>query len=212
VAGVAPVRPRRIRFPPRGSTTRNLLAAALVALLGPGCVGTPNPTVPGPVLTPSRGTSAWPVEGENRPGLWIRFSVYAAPRSERDLLQGLRLIIQHGNRAEVITGEAFRPVRGGGALHQTAYLYTPPDGVLFLTLQLEIAGRRLFPDTERIELNDDCWHMLDYRVRGAAEAGQPPPPPYPRTVFLTPALSSDPPLYLEVFLSGNCFRNPLPPF
>jgi hypothetical protein len=53
--------------------------------------------------------------------------------------------------------------------------------------------------------------MVSYRVRGELPAGAiPPPPPYPRTVFLTPALSGDAPLFLEVFVSVNCFRNPLP--
>jgi hypothetical protein len=96
--------------------------------------------------------------------------------------------------------------------HQTRYLYTPGSGTLFLTLELRTArGRSYFPDTHRIELNDDCWQMVSYRIREELPAGGPPPPPYPRTVFLTPALSGDTPLFLEVFASGNCFRNPLPP-
>ena len=100
---------------------------------------------------------------------------------------------------------------GAGESHQTRFLYTPTSGVLFVTLQLRTASRWFFADTQRIELNDDCWHMLSYRVRGPIAADLPVPPPHPRTVFLTPALSGDPPVYLEAFLSGNCFRNPLPP-
>lgn len=111
----------------------------------------------------------------------------------------------------MITGAAFAPLAGAPHIHQTRYLYTPTSGVLFVALHLSTARTQFFPDTQRIELNDDCWHMLNYRVRGPIAPGSPTPPPYPRTVFLSPALSSDPPLYLEVFLSGNCFRNPLPP-
>lgn len=189
-------------------------AAAWALLLYAGCASTspPGPAAPqAPILTQSSGTSHWPVEGETQPGLWIRLEPYNVPVPARELVDSLRITVEHGSRTQVVTGAAFFPMVGAGEAHQTRYLYTPTSGVLFVTLQLRSAGRWFFPDTQRIELNDDCWHWLSYRVRGPMQPEHPVPPPYPRTVFLTPALSLDPPLLLEVSLSGNCFRNPLPP-
>lgn len=184
------------------------------ALLVPGCVSIPQPedaAPPSPILTQSTGTSYWPVEGETRPGIWVRFEPVDAHVPAGALLDSLRIVIDHGGRTQVLSGADFAPLVGGGSTHQTRYYYTPTSGVLFVTLHLRSAGRQYFPDTQRIELNDDCWHMLIYRVRGALDSDLPHPPPYPRTTFLTAALSSDPPLYLDVLLSGNCFRHPLPP-
>ena len=187
-------------------------AALCAALLCFGCASTPDAdgTAPAtPILTPSSRISHWPVVGEARPGIWFRFEASNAPLPTRELIDSLRIVVDHGSRTQVITGAAFSPLVGAGETHQTRYFYTPTSGVLFLTLQLGSGGRRFFPDTQRIKLNDDCWHMLSYRVRGPVASDL--PPPYPRTVFLSAALSADPPLYLEVFLTGNCFRNPLPP-
>ena len=151
------------------------------------------------------------MEGETRPGLWIRIEPSNVQLPTRELIDSLRITVEHGSRSQVVTGAAFSPMVGAGDSHQTRYLYTPTSGVLFVTVHLRAAGRSFFPDTERIELDDDCWHMLSYRVRGPVASDQPLPPPYPRTVFLTPALSPGVPVFLEVFRSGNCFRNPLPP-
>lgn len=191
--------------------TSSILCAALLCF---GCALPPHPREPAPaapILTESSRVSHWPVEGETRPGLWFRFETLGAPRPASALLDGLQIQVDHGDRTQVITGAAFSPMVGAGDSHQTRYLYTPASGTLFVTLHLHAAGRPFFPDTQRIELNDDCWNMLSYRVRGLIASDPPPPPPYPRTIFLTPALASDPPLFLEVFVSGNCFRNPLPP-
>jgi hypothetical protein len=122
----------------------------------------------------------------------------------------LRIVVDHGARTQVITGAAFAEMVGAPGMRQTRYMYVPRNCPLFLTLELGRPGRALFPDTHRIELNDDCWHMITYRVRGPLPPG-PPPPPWPRTVFLSAALSPDPALFLDVYTSGNCFRNPLPP-
>jgi hypothetical protein len=185
-------------------------AGLCAALLCAGCAALPAGES-APILTPSARESHWPVEGETRPGIWFRLDPSGAPASTPDLLDGLRILIDHGHRTQVLTGAAFSPLVGSRAMQQTRYLYTPTSGTLFVTLQLTARGRDLFPDTQRIELNDDCWHILTWRVRGPLPSGPPPPPPYPRTSFLSASLSGDPPLYLDVFISGNCFRNPLPP-
>lgn len=193
---------------------RRVAGTMCAALLCAGCASTPPAsasTSEPPILTQSSGTSHWPVEGETRPGLWIRIEPHNAPFPVGELINNLRITVEHGSRSQVVTGAAFSPMAGAGDSHQTRYLYAPTSGVLFVTLQLRRGGRELFPDTQRIELNDDCWHWLSYRVRGSMQPEHPVPPPYPRTVFLTPALSPDPPLLLEVHLSGNCFTNPLPP-
>ncbi|HUF65056.1 MAG TPA: hypothetical protein VMM17_03685 [Gemmatimonadaceae bacterium] len=193
---------------------RRSVAGVLSAVVLYGCASSPQVSVATsepPILAQSSVTSHWPVEGETRPGLWIRIEPYGAPVAVRELIDSLRITVEHGSRSQVVTGAAFSPVEGAGDSHQTRYLYTPTSGMLFVTLQLRTAGRWFFPDTQRIELNDDCWHWLSYRVRGSMQPAHSVPPPYPRTVFLTPALSADPPLFLEVQLSGNCFRNPLPP-
>lgn len=199
----------------RGAAVPPRAAVALCAvLLGAACASAPAVSTASserPILTQSSGTAHWPVEGETWPGLWIRLEPYNAPLPVRQLVDSLRITVEHESRRQVVTGAAFAPMVGAGDSHQTRYLYTPTAGVLFVTLELRTAGRWFFPDTQRIDLNDDCWHLLSYRVRGSMQPEHPVPPPYPRTVFLTPALSSDPPLLLEVHLSGNCFRNPLPP-
>lgn len=180
-----------------------------------GCAGAPRAGEPSrtPILTPSDRLGHWPLEGETRPGVWIRFDPAVAPVTVDELMSGVRITVEHAGRTQVITGAAFTSMAGVSDGHQTRYLYTPTSGTLFLTLELLMAsGRPYSPDTHRIELNDDCWHMVAYRVREELPAGgPPPPPPYPRTVYLTPALSGDAPLFLDVFASGNCFRNPLPP-
>lgn len=191
--------------------TIRAVAGVCAGLLCMGCATIPHTTGAAPILTESSGVSHWPVEGETRPGMWIRFEPAGASLRTGELIDSLRIIVDHGGRSQVITGAAFSPMEGAGDSHQTRYLYTPVSGVLFVTLQLRATGRWFFPDTQRIELNGDCWNMLSYRVRGPMPSGPPTPPPYPRTAFLSAALSSDPPLYLDVFLSGNCFRNPLPP-
>jgi hypothetical protein len=189
--------------------------ASWVAVVCAACAGAPRAgeTADTPILVQSERVSHWPVEGETRPGIWIRFDPVIGTASMEELMAGLRLLVEHGARTQVLTGTAFTPMVGVSDGRQTRYLYTPTAGTLFLTLELRTAwGRSYFPDTQRIELNDDCWHMVSYRVRGELPGGSPPsPPPYPRTVFLTPALSGDAPVFLEVFTSGNCFRNPLPP-
>jgi hypothetical protein len=166
-----------------------------------------------PILTQSERVSHWPVEGETRPGLWFRFDPTVAPVALDDVVGGLRIVVEHEGTNQVLTDAAFAAMVGAAGGRQTRYLYTPTSGTLFVTLELRTrTGRSYFPDTQRIELNDDCWHMVSYRVRGEPPADWlPTPPPHPRTVFLTPALSGDPPLFLDVFVSGNCFRNPLPP-
>ena len=189
-------------------------AGICAGLLCLGCASTPrtgSAAPAAPILTQSSRISHWPVEGETRPGIWIRLEPFDAPLPTGERIDSLRIVVDHGNRTQVITSAAFSPLVGALDTYQTRYLYTPTSGVLFVTLQLGTARRRFFPDTQRIELNDDCWHMLSYRVRGPIPSDAPRPPPYPRTAFLTAALSSDPPLYLDVFRSGNCFRTPLPP-
>jgi hypothetical protein len=202
-------RPAAVPQPP---LVPRLGVALCAGLLCVGCAGArAGAPAPGaPILTQSARESHWPVEGETRPGIWFRFSTTGDAPSP--LPDDLRIVVDHGDRTQVMTGAAFSPLVGSTSMHQTRYLYTPASGVLFVTLALSTAGRQYFPDTQRIELNDDCWHMVTYRVRGAVASDPPPPPPYPRTTYLTPALSGDRPLYLEVHLSGNCFRNPLPPF
>lgn len=191
---------------------RWLLAAA--ALLGASCASAPgagDAAAGGPILTQSAGTSHWPVEGETRPGLFIRFEPVMGPVPP-DVLDDLRITVEHGGRSQVITAAAFTPVAGGGDSRQSRYLYTPLSGTLFLTLELRPSGRWFHPDTQRIELNDDCWHLVSYRIRGEPPAGGPPaPPPYPRTVLLTGGLSPQAPVFLDVHVTGNCFRRPLPP-
>lgn len=195
---------------------RALWAAGAISAVLPcaGCAGPP-PAVTAashaPFLMPSAGTSPWPVDGESRAGLWIRLEPSGVPDFTRELIDSLRVVVDHEGRTQVLTGSAFSPVVGGGGGHQTRYLYTPTSGALFVTLQLRAGGRRLFPDTQRIELSRDCWHMLSYRVRGPAPLGVPVPPPYPRTTFLSPAQSLDPPLFLDVSVSEDCFTSPLPP-
>jgi hypothetical protein len=191
----------------RPAAAASLLFALSCASAAPSGVPQTDP----PVLAASSRVSHWPVEEESRPGLWVRFNVSHAPFPARQLLDRLELVIEHDGRRQVLTGVAFDSMPGAGDSHQTRYYYTPLSGVMFATLQLRSAGRTYHPDTQRIELNDDCWHWLNYRVTGMPIPGSAHPPPHPRTVFLSFARSPETPLYLEVFLTGNCFRNPLPP-
>lgn len=186
--------------------------AALPALLALACASAPPAARNEPVLVESARQSHWPVEGETRPGIWFRFESGPNSPAASSFLGQLTLTVEHDGRRQVIAGTSFAPVDGGGGMHQTRYMYHPQAGPLFVTLSLGGQGRHYFPDTQRIELNDDCWHMVSYRVRGPLPHGQPAlPPPHPRTAFLTAAASADQQLFLDVFLSGNCFRNPLPP-
>lgn len=192
-----------------------MLRGVLVGLLAMSCAGCVTKRSGGhqdrAILNPSSRSSTWPVAGETVPGVWFRLESGPNSPPVNELVENLTLTIEHSSRQQVITGAAFAPIADVTGLHQTRYMYLPRSGTLFVTLSLRAVGRQFFPDTQRIELNDDCWHMLSYRIRGPINDGLPYPPPYPRTVFLTAALSQESRLYLEVTLSGNCFKNPLPP-
>jgi hypothetical protein len=138
---------------------RRISATVCVALLCFGCAHRAprvGPAAEAPILTESDRVSHWPVEGETRPGLWIRFEALASPIPMDALIDGLQIEIEHGDRKQVVTGAAFSPMAGAGDGRQTRYLYTPASGVLFVTLKLRTAGHTYFPDTQRIELNGDC--------------------------------------------------------
>lgn len=182
----------------------------ILALSATACASTPAAR-DSDILVPRAETSSWPVENETVPGIFFRLESGPNSPPVTELIEHLSLTVEHNGRMQVINGSAFEAVGDVAGLHQTAYMYLPQSGTMFVTLGLRTSRQSFFPDTERVELNDDCWHMLSYRVRGAVPEDGFHPPPYPRTVFLTPALAPDPPLYLEVSLAGNCFRNPLPP-
>ena len=90
------------------------VAGICAGLLCLGCASTPrasNAAAAAPILTQSSGTSRWPVEGETRPGIWVRLELSNAPLPGHELIDSLR-IVDHGGRTQVITGAAFAPLAG----------------------------------------------------------------------------------------------------